>query len=404
MRIDPEHRPRDIHRESLLRIPLVRQMMVDPQIQWQPRAIDAGWRYSECLSRPAGGFNPWCGKIMYPIHSRLQQWLTKPHGSARTLNEGDFLTQEVLFAVHDYLHHWSYLAMNDLRPQLELGWGPITAKNFEDYVFCHLISEAAAVTGLDYWLMCTRSVDSFCPIGSRIEAITVSYRESLLPEYRHFNPKFTVQEPEFFNFLANFYCSGHFIGFNKRDTELSPKLLRWLEHEVGYGETQRVYTRTWLTYLSRSQIPINATQAARPVAVDKPWKKRLIEDLGNLLWEKVKEDRLHRFRSMPSPQSRWRRDPDKPLDYRLLNFNELARTDEARESVWQTKAVTDVDIVCFLKQFVVRHDFKSLDLEYAALIGRLVESGDVRGVLAALKDKPRVRSVGPEPLDLMVLT
>lgn len=377
--------------------------MEDPQIEFQPRAMDAEWKYSNCIPRFTPGFNPWVGKIFYPANSRLQKWLKKPEASARALNEGDRLAFEVLFAVHDYLHHWAYLAINQLQPDLELGWGRITAKNIEDYAFCHILSEAAAVTGLDYWLMCTRSVNSFCSIGSRTESITVSYRENLLSEYRIFNPDFTVQNTDFFGFLAQFYCSGEFVGFDEKDLACSPQLERWLAHEVEYGETQRLYTRCWLNYLSRDSIPLNTKDASRPIAIDKPWKKRLVKDLGQLLWEKVKEEKLHRFQKMPNSKRLWTRDLNKPLDFRWINLNEVELRGFPFSEIWTNKSMGDLDLECFLKQWIFRHDYKSLDPAYSALIGRLFANNDIAGLAALLKGQKRLTSVGNEELNVMNL-
>ena len=140
-----------LHAESLLRIPLVRQMMEDPAIRLVPRAVDAAWRYRQIAPVSVVGFNPWIKSVFYASESLFAAWLEDPYGSARAHNEDDLLVYEVLMAAHDHLHAWASLAIAALRPELRFGVGRITADKLEDHVFCHLLTEAVASGGLDYW-------------------------------------------------------------------------------------------------------------------------------------------------------------------------------------------------------------------------------------------------------------
>jgi hypothetical protein len=393
-----------VHKESLLQIPLVAQMLNDPQTQFQERAVDNSWRYAEILRLPVTGFNPWSLKIMVAQNSRLNQWLKQPKLSARDLNDHDLLIHEVLMAVHDYLHIWAYLAIGDLLPQLRFGWGEITKKNLDDYVFCHLLTEAIAVVGLDYWQLCQGGVNNYCQVGTMTESLAVTYHEGLLPECRKFNPTFSVQEPAFFEYISRFYCSGEFLGFNVKDLKRSPVLLRWLEHELSYGELQRQYTRQWLIYLSKENIQMTEPQLQSSVAIDKPWKAKLIKDLGQMLWEKVKFSKIQKFRAPPEPRARWTRSRDKALDFRFVNLNELIRLGEYSEKIWETKNPHDPDYPYFVRQYLSRFDFASLDKDYSAMVGRLFANNDVAGLHAALKGQAKLRTSGPESIDLMSLT
>ncbi len=393
-----------IHKESLMNIPLVAHMLRDSQVEFQERAADRGWQYSGTVSRSATGFNPWSGKIMFARKSAFKKWRERPEASTRDLNEKDFLVNEVLMATHDYLHAWAYLAIQDLYPTLRLGWGAITKTNLEDYVFCHLLSEAAAVVGLDYWMLSNGGVNRYCPIGSTLGPLTISYREEMTPEYRRFNPELTVQEPEFFARIARFYCSGEFLGFGVRDAKRSPVLLRWLEHEISYGVTQREYTRSWLSYLAKDDIQLQQAQLVRPARFDKAWQKSLMHDLGQLLWEKVKLGKQHRFRPAGDPRARWTRNRDRTLDFRFVNLNELQRLGEVSDSIWDSKGLHDKDMDCFVRQFIARHEFDPKDEPFVDMIKRLYESRDFRSLRIVLKGHRRVKSLGPEPVDLMVLT
>ena len=95
------------------------------------------------------GFNPFLRSLFYANNSALSRWLAGPYGSARDYNEGDHLVREVLFAVHDYLHCWSAAAIAVLAPRSRFDTGPILRDNLEDFVYCHLLTEAAATAGLD---------------------------------------------------------------------------------------------------------------------------------------------------------------------------------------------------------------------------------------------------------------
>src|SRR5690349_15023430 len=107
------------HPESPCRIPLVRQMLADPQVRLVPRPMDGRWR--RWLNGCSAGFNGFSGSIDCPAHSPLAQWLDKPYESARHLNEDDGLMGDLLFAVHDDLHVWSYLAIRSIMPKIGFG-------------------------------------------------------------------------------------------------------------------------------------------------------------------------------------------------------------------------------------------------------------------------------------------
>jgi hypothetical protein len=187
-----------LHPESLLRIALVRQMLEDRRFRLQPRAIDRTWQYERAIPMSVVGFNPFNGTIYYGARSFLARWLREPHASARLHNEGDYLVRELLFAVHDYLHAWSVALIRELAPELGYGSTPIIREQIDRLAFCHLLTEAVATCGLDYWYLSTLELDDVVPIGSLTTGLTISYHERFLPEYRRFHPEFRVQDPEFF--------------------------------------------------------------------------------------------------------------------------------------------------------------------------------------------------------------
>lgn len=284
-RADP---PAALHPESLLHVPLIAAAVRDPNLRLVERAVDPTWANIGALPVSLTGFNPFEGAVYLGWRSSLARWLEQPWRSARDFNEQDLLVKDALFLAHDHLHAWSWQLIGQVRPALRPRSGPVPAEQAEDLARAHLLTEAVAVVGLDYWSLCVRDVNSFCDIGSAICALTVSYRERHAPEFRRFCPSLEVQSPGFFDLLAAFYLTGEFPGFDQDDLRRSPLLLRWLEHELSYGVNQRRYARQWMGFLSGR----GAGQDRE--ALDAPFTlgdddRALIAELGRRLWAAVKE-------------------------------------------------------------------------------------------------------------------
>lgn len=384
----------ELHPESLARIPLVRRMLSDPLVRFVPRAIDQQWKYKHLLPVSLAGFNPFQRSLFLASNSALSRWLAAPHGSARDNNEDDRLVREVLFAAHDYLHCWSAAVIAELAPWVRFDTGPIHRDNLEDFVFCHLLTEAAATVGLDYWYLSTIDLDERLPIGTTCTTLTVDYHEHYVSEYRRFCPGWDAQHPGFFGDIARFYCSGVFKGFDVRDARRSARLLKWLSHELHYGARQREYAREWLAFLAATRLPDDPRRLAAPVSFEEPWKQRLIHELGLVLFAKVKEDSdsglvLENRNTPPeSPKTC-------PPDFRFVNANIVPLTPEAAASpkslkyyVLQRIAATVLDSVSEDNQRALQSALRREEYE-AAL--RLIEPAE------------RVLPVGAEPRDLFVL-
>jgi hypothetical protein len=276
-----------LHPESLLHIPLVRQMLEDEHVPRRARAVDRRWTYERVVPVSMTGFNPYQEAIYYGSQSAFARWLADPAASARDQNEGDFLVHEVFFAVHDYLHVWTVQLLRELLPGRNLGRGRLDAKDLEAFTFLHLVTEAAATVGLDYWYLSTIDVNQVVPIGTCHNLLASDYRESDLPELRRANPTFEVQTPAFFTELTRFYCTGVLHGFDVDDLRRSPRTHKWLRHELSYGALQRRYVRQWLRYLASGEITRGDRRDSAPVAVDEPWQERILAEVGEALWRKV---------------------------------------------------------------------------------------------------------------------
>jgi hypothetical protein len=389
--------------ESLLNFPLARQMLTDPQVTFKPRAIDQAWYYSQSIPISVSGFNPMHGCVLYPQKSRFADWLKAPHKSSRKLNFKDQLAREVLFSTHDYLHVWSYQAIQELVPNLGFTTKPITRKNIEDFAFCHLVTESVATVGLDYWVLCEKTLDEFCEAGSAFSALTVPYNERHLPEYRRFYPELEVQTPRFFDVLAEFYCTGIFIGFDEHDIQRSNVVEKWLTKELTYGEKQREYIRLWLAYMSDENITYTTEQLGAGLFLDTPWRKKLVRDIGDMLWEKVKHNKLHKFGKRTDPKRTWKSPMSKRPDFRFTNLNELGM-DLAEQGEHLAKGPNaDQNFAYFFHQYVSQFELASFEMPLTGLFKDVVAKKNLAIAQALFKGKKQLERTGSEPRDMLVL-
>ncbi len=309
---------------ALSQVPLLGQLLEDPNAQLVARPVDANWAYHANESKPPAGWNPFRGEVYFAANSAFAEWMNCNQETCdlRILNENDKLLEEAMFAVHDYLHAWACAAIRQLRPSLEFGTGPITDQNFEDHVFAMLVGEAVATVGLDYWYLCCERIDDLLDIGTRFSSLTNKYAERNVGEFLRFNPDFEVQSPDFFGVIARFYCTGRFPGFSREDVQRSPLLMGWLEHELSYGVSQRRYSRAWMRHLQQAPTSlVERTTDGAAVECDQPWQRRLVAELGEMLWAKVKRG----DRSLVTdclPERTWTAPRDR-VDFRFTNVNAL---------------------------------------------------------------------------------
>lgn len=383
------------HSESLLQIPLVARALADPRMRPVARAVDAGWAYERFIKKVSPGFNPFAGQIIFASQSRFGHWRSRPQQSARSLNHEDRLLREVCFYVHDYLHNWTYGVIRVLRPQAELGFGRIFTRNFEDLTFLHLVTEAAATVGLDYWYLATIAVNDVCPIGSHFGQLTVTYREEHLAEYRRARPGLVVQAPEFFEELVSFYCTGEIHGFDARDLQRSPLLFTWLSHEVAYGVRQREYTRAWLAHLGA--VALAERDLGRPVRCDKPWQRRLVRSVGEALWGLVKHGADFQIEVI-DPRDAWTARGRPTIDPRFVNLGCLEPA-ELDQFVDASIALREIVMV----QYLVRHDLARFDRDKDGVLRAVMKASDLRGLRGLLRDEPMLPRSSHEPHDILVL-
>ena len=388
---------RALHPESLLRIPLLAQLLDDPAFKIVHRGIDSRWKYEEMIATRVDGFNPFRGAAYLGAHSHLGDWLPHREGSARPFNQGDELISEALSVIHDYLHVWTYRWVDQLRPDIGFGYSPITPRNFEDMVFCHILSEAVATVGLDYWYLSSVDLREEVPIGTVHTGLTISYREAWEDEYRRFNPKLNVQHPSFLETLTRFYCDGAFVGFDVEDLCASPALESWITHELRYGQLQRRYCREWFAYLSRANLRLKESELDAPVSYGAAWKKRLVSEIAERLWAKVKQGEICAPGTRLDSDFTWSAPPRRQPDFRFLNFN---RCRMPAPSV--LKAMSEESFEFLLRQYVVRFDYESFPEEALGVFNLIREERDFSIGERLLKDMKRLPVAEDEPRDLFL--
>jgi hypothetical protein len=373
-------------------------MLNDTSVAKRPRAIDRRWFYEGVVPLSVAGFNPFQSTIYYGARSAMADWLAAPAESARNFNTGDFLVKEVLFAVHDYLHIWGYRLIASLAPQLNLLAAPITRQNLEQLAFCHILTEAIATVGLDYWYLSTFDLNERVPIGTGRSTLTVEYHERFADEYRRFNPELVVQTPAFFDQLARFYCNGIFEGYDVEDYRRSPLIANWLRHELTYAVSQRSYIRQWLSYLSTETIALPAQTFAAPIRCDQPWQIELIEAIGQRLWRKVKLDQ--RDPLPPAVGRTWASPLGRPVDFRFVNLN-CVTPEELRQR--RATALSAQDLSFWMYQQLSAFDYDHCARAIVPVLSREVTPAELQLVEHLSRSWKRIPSVGDEPRDLMIL-
>jgi hypothetical protein len=348
------------------------------------------------------GFNPFLAVSYYSQISFFNDWLKKPELSARKFNRGDFLIQEVLSMAHDYLHTWAVRAIHQLEPKLGYGVTPIDKKNIEKYVFCHLLAEAVAVVGLDYWYLCTVNFNEVCDIGTMLSGLTVSYHEKFSKEYRRFNRNLDVQNPKFLESALKNFCGEYSFGYTLEDTQRSPLLLEWLRHEIQIGEPLRSYTRQWFSYLSSEPFKLSTKQLNTTVSLSEPWKRGLIREFSELLWAKIKKG-VDGVSTPPfSPEEIWKAPKSKANDYRYVNIGSLESLSSAANEILK-RPNREWNYAHFFYQYISTFVFDEFDPNLIGRLPELIRSMDFKKAHRVLRDQRRIEPDHREARDLFIL-
>ncbi|MBK9294677.1 MAG: hypothetical protein IPM57_09585 [Oligoflexia bacterium] len=370
-----------MHSESALKIPLVSQLLKDPSFKIIKRAVDSKWIYEKLVPLGHCGFNPATNAAYVGFNSSVSQWLQNPKQSIRSFNFNDTFLHELFFIIHDYLHAWSYNAINELYPGLKFGYGKITEKNFEDYVFCHILTEAVATVGLDYWYLSTIELNQVIPVGANIKTLTAAYHVKNNSEYRRFDPKFNAQKRGFLKTLNDAYCDGIFYALPMKAIQLSPQIYRWYWHELTYGRLQRKYTRQWLSYLSAGEVVCEQAKLDIKIDNSKKWMQELVEDLSLLLWQKVKENKNIWFKPQYDVKhDAWGGSGKLQMDSRFTSLIHLKTP----------KTFNYLDY--YVSQYAIRHTFSENSKAIASQLPEIAKSKNLQKLKKIFKNQKKVES------------
>lgn len=387
-----------IHPESFLNIALVQHFFNDPSVQFVSRAIDNNWFYEDHLETSIVGFNPLISSIFYSQISNFSNWKSHKGESARKYNFEDNLVHEVMFAVHDYLHMWAYQAIHHLMPELKVGVEPITAKNIDDMVYLHLLTETVATVGMDYWYFCNLNLNELISLGSKKEALATKYHSRELPEFKRFNKKFNPMSLEFFAMTDKIYAYSEVKGFSAASLEKSPMILSWMKHEYKYGETQRRLTRQWLMSLSPEPIKMNMDLTG-PLTGRQSWKRELSQEIGKLLWQKVVENKPIYFKPLPS-RGLWKPRTDAAIyDYRFFNINSFGTDfwDNIAESFYPADSAK-----ALFSQIISKYRLEDIDPVDIEIIMKYKEQINISHLRHLFKNYKTLKTKSAEPANVFL--
>jgi hypothetical protein len=264
----------------------------------------------------------------------------------------------------------------------------------------HLLSEAVATVGLDYWFLSTTDLNDICNIGTAFKTLTSPYQESHLEEIQRFNPKFVVQEEDFFKKLCSFYMSGIFPGSWDPSVMESAIPMALLQKELTYGENQRIYTRRWLSYLSDENIRYSKAALRKPVDKSERWKRNLIDNIASMLWEKVKKDKLHSFKSQLDPKDVWKKPSSKSIDFAFTNLFTVKTSDLHDQAKWVGGRS---NFYYLFSQYARSFRFDTFPPEVRRLFPTLQQSRDFLLIEYLFRNLNRVECQDSAPADLFML-
>ena len=391
--------------ELPFRIPLLDALLADKAVEFRFRAIDSSWDGYAGLSVESG-FNPLLREIYIPVGSPVGAWCLGdlPASRVRDLNLGDHFVSQLLFILHDYLHIWAYGTAFEILPSRS-GYlrAPVSASTFETYLFCHILSEAVATIGVDYWWLSRVKLDDILKLGTRRELLTTSYRAEHDTEYRRLfrsstRNAFESNSVAFFCDLTTFYCTGEFVGFGDRDLRRSPRLRDWLTDELKYGELQRAYARRWFRFLRDAAVHDDENaELMGEISLREPWKLRLMKEMGERLWRKLRSDE-----PMPTPPyPPYEFGSNHPTDLRFISLRTEADFHRAANDPFVLKKQRKN----LVAQLVSRRWRTKISDAHHLELKQLLTVDVVDAVACLLADAPRVSPSCPrEPRHLFQLT
>jgi hypothetical protein len=192
-------------------------------------------------------------------------------------------------------------------------------------------------------------------------------------------------------------ASGEGDGFGARDLRASPAIDAWITHELRYGRLQRRYCRQWFSYLSDDDVRLGDAELDGPVAHDTAWQRRLVDEIGERLWAKVKHHETFAAETRADPECGWSAPSRRPLDFRFLNLNRCAIPPADA-----LKVLPDDAFEYLLRQYIARFDYAAFPKEALGVFALIREDRDFRVGDRLLKGLKRLPVSHAEPRDLFL--
>lgn len=383
-------------RERLLRIAPVRHALQDPWFEALPRPLDDRWSRLGVCDRMAG-FAPLHQVHYYPWTSPLRGWLEDVQDPLSPDDE-TVLVRAALGLAHDYLHSWAYRAISVLRPEHRVGAERVGPDNFDLFLNLHLLTEAVACVGLDYWTLCTLDGPDWRGWAEAFSPLTTHYHDRDAAAFRRRNPQHDPQHPNFLATIVRLYHCDEIEGFDLPDVRDDARLRAWLAAELLASRSQRATTRLWLANLAEAALDDDALGA--PTTPPRGDFLDLTLELSHLLWRKVKQEEPLFFPAGPRPDA-WRYPNGARPDFRVCNLARLPL------HAWPTGGESTDSFWFFAQQLLSRRQAPGEEAMRAFVprIGHAVRAADARAVSALCDELEPVQAdiVDTAPLELILV-
>ncbi|NJN24112.1 MAG: hypothetical protein HC810_06600, partial [Acaryochloridaceae cyanobacterium RL_2_7] len=169
----------------------------------------------------------------------------------------------------------------------------------------------------------------------------------------------------------------------------SPRLRHWLSHELRYGQSQRIYSRAWFSYLS-GQDSLDTQQKSNDLSIscDEDWQVTLQNQLAEELWNWL-SDPTQLISVDPEPVKSWKSVPLGKIDPRFSNCNALdIDIQDIQTDYKQSSTVAKL-------QLIYQLDFQSLTpTDYEVMHGAY-RNFSVPELASICQRMPRLKTIEP---------
>lgn len=288
------------------RLSIARCLFADcPHARLTPVRIDARWWYEEISPLPGVGFNLFIEEIYFADTSELSRWIRDSTNRPASLSRLNILVFEFLRSLHDYLHNLARRAIQNARPGLRFGFREGERANAEDMVFCLVLTEAAAVAALDYWLLSQISLQEELQVPTTHSNYAIDLSQDDIERIRRKSSAFSPEKKDFLGKLVSLYCLDDAFGIEESNFKPGSKPAKWLRHETACAQRHRMLARQWLSFQAGKPVPPDRV-AARRIEISERWQRALIDVVTEVVWRAARKGEVDRLPGQVDPNETWR--------------------------------------------------------------------------------------------------